>query len=204
MRRARSLVALAWLVGGLLSKVPAAGQDDLTLTTACEAGFRRFIQLAQSGRLGDDVSNANVGVIGNQVRVELVRSEAPATVFLLTPKRTTQAVSRYFEVVPSGGATAEDVARVGRVLDEVFPTDPFQITGFEGSPTGDVVPGLVAAWSTDGWRAALRVLERRMVVLASLAYTVGVIVVLALASLAGIALMWGSMPSRPSPESTRW
>jgi hypothetical protein len=204
MGGARPLCAAAFLVGALLWTAGAAAQDDLTLSTACEAGFRRFIEMAESGRLGDDVTDANVGVAGNRVRVELVRSGAPMAILQLTPKRSPQTISRYFEVVPGDGASATDAERVGRALDDVFGEDPFQIRGLEGSPAGDAMPSLVAAWASGGCRGVLRVFERRMAVLASRSYTIAVIVALAVASLASLALLWGSVPPHPTAESTRW
>jgi hypothetical protein len=186
--------AASFLLIGLCGATPAA--DDLTLTKDCEAGFRRFIRMAQTGQLGDDVTNANVGVEGNQVRVELVRAGAPAQLFSLAPKRSPRAASRYFEVVAGAGATASDADRVGRALDQIFAEDPFHIVALE-QPPGNPIPTLAEAWALSGWRGVVRGLERRMMVLASLPYTIGVIVSLAAGVLASLVLLWVSpVPAR--------
>ena len=195
MRLARMIWGATFLFVALFGAVPAVA-EDLTLTKDCEEGFRQLIRMAQGGRLGDDVTNANVAVAGNKIRVELVGARAPVKVLLLTPKRSPQAVSRYFDVVAGEGATASDVGRVGTALDEVFVDDPFQILGLELSP-GDPVPTLAEAWALSGWRGARRAFEQRMMVLAGLQYTVGVIVALAAGLLASLAVLWGSaIPER--------
>jgi hypothetical protein len=171
----------------------AAGQG-VGLTRDSEDGFRRLIHMAESGQLGDDVTTANVGVEGHQVRIELVRTGAPSKVLVLTKKTSNQEVCRYFDIVPAAGATAGDVERVGKVLDAIFPEDPFQVPGLEESRAQDPIPELGEAWTYGGWRGVLGVLERRMASLASVRYTCAVIGVLALATLASLALLWASIP----------
>jgi len=201
---------------GVLFSTPAGAQDpalsedneivaqrwrDLALTTDSEVAFERFIHMAQTGQLGDDVTNANVGILKNHVRVELVRAGAPVKVLLLTPKDAAQGVCRFFNIEPREGATASDVARVGHALDEVFAEDPFRLAYdfYNATPGGDPIPTLAMAWGDGGWRGVRRVVERRIVALAGLTYTIGVIVALAVALLGSLVLLWGSTPAIRPP-----
>ena len=194
-----SVARVALCLGAMVCSVSAAAQE-LSLTTDCEVGFRQFIHLAEAGRFGTDVSDANVAVADNQVRVELVRAGAPNKLLFLTRKRSLESPSRYFDIALGEGATADDVDRVGKALDEVFSSDPFQIIGLEASPDGDPMPSLIDAWGHDGWSGVARAWERRTMVLASLRYTVGVIVLVALALLLSLALLWGSRPPRSASD----
>lgn len=194
-------VRVAALVASGLLWVAAASAQDVTLTEDCEEGFRQLIRMAQGGRLGDNVTNASVAAVGSQVRVELVRAGAPATVLMLTPKRSPRAVSRYFDVAPGDGATVRDVERVGRALDDVFLEDPFRTLGYERLPDSGPIAPFADAWAYGGSRAVLRGLELHMMVLASLRYTVVVIVAVALGVLATVVLLWGSIPPRPAAKS---
>jgi hypothetical protein len=177
-------------------EVLAERWTDLTLSTSCEAGFQQFIHMAQTGQLGDDVTNANVGIFKNHARVELVRAGAPSKRLLLTPRDSTQTITRYFSIVPGEGATASDVARVAKALDEAFKEDPFQLAYdfFNALPRGDPIPNFTDAWTYGGWRGVLRVVERRMVALAGVRYTIAVIVVLTAALVASVFLLWSSEP----------
>jgi hypothetical protein len=190
---ARVICVATAVLSGLIGSAVA---DDLTLTKDCEEGFRRLLHMAQAGQLGDDVRDANISVDGIHVRVELVRPGAANAVVLLTPKRSPRSSAKYFDVARGDNATENDVARVGRALDAVFSADPFQVLGHEGSPAGDRMPSLMQAWSSGSWRGVGRLVERRMMVLASLEYTVGVIVALALGLIASLAVLWGSVPLR--------
>jgi len=189
----RFMLLLLGLVVVLLCCAPANAQE-LTLTKDCEDGFLRFMHMAQTGQLGGDVTNANIGVTGNQVRVELVRVQGPNAVLLLAPRQSAQAASRYFEIALGEGADASDVTRVGKALDQVFWEDPFQILGHEESLATGPLPSVTEAWGYGGWRGVRRVLEGRMMVLASLEYTVGLIAVMALGVLASLLLLWLSPP----------
>jgi hypothetical protein len=185
------------------SEIVAGRWRDLALTKTCEVGFQRFIQMAQAGMLGSDVTNANVGVFKNHARVELVRSQAPNILLQLTPKQSTATNSRYFTIEPGEGATASDVVRVARALDEAFSEDPFELAYdfFNASRSGDPIPGLGAAWVTDGSRGVLRALSRQVAALVSLTYTIAVLAALAMALVASLLLLWGSTPPRASVES---
>lgn len=194
MRAVRLTCAGLFLLSAPLWNAAAAGQDLALSKEDCEAGFRRFMHMAESGQLGPDVTNANVGVADGPVRVELVRT-GPPIVLLLTPKRSAHAISRYFDIEPGENATAADVARVGKALDECFWENPYRLAGLE-SPPGVSVPGIAEAWAYGGVRGVKRALEQRMMVLAGLPYTVVVIVTLSAASLASVILLWGSMPPR--------
>ena len=214
-RRVRRLVA-SILIIGLLAAAPAGAQNaaaapdaavtddsevlaqrwrDLALTTDSDAAFERFIHMAQTGELGADVTNANVGVIKNHARVELVPAPgASRKLFLLTPKDATQTLCRYFNIEPGEGATASDAARVGRALDAAFGEDPFQLAYdfFNAVPGGAALPSLADAWRRSGWSGVLHGLERRTVGLAGLPYTVAVIGALAAALVASLWLLWGA------------
>jgi hypothetical protein len=189
----RLLCLLACLAGTPLWNTTASAQS-LALTTDSEEGFRRVIRMAQTGQLGDEVTNANVAIAHDHARLELVRAARPSQVFLLT--RAVDTTTRYFDVAPVEGAVASDVERVGRALAEAFREDPFRVAGLEESHARGVIPGLGEAWADGGWRGVVHACERRMMVLASLGYTIGVIAVLALAMLASLALLWGSAPPR--------
>jgi hypothetical protein len=205
----------AFLIIGFLWNGSAVAQErdalagrwcDLALTKDSEAGFERFLHMAQTGQLGKDVSNANVGVFKNYARLELVRGNAPKKVFLLTPRTSATRVCRYFTIEPGDGATASDVARVGHALDEAFGEDPFQLAYdfFNAPPGGDPLPSLVDAWESGGWHGVVRGLERRMAALAGIQYTIAVIVALTVALLASLLLLWasgGPPPSRIEPRT---
>ncbi len=200
----------AVLAVGLMWNHPAAGQStpaggdegvsrrwpDLALTTNCEAGFRRFIHMAQTGQLGRDVTNANVGILKNHVRVELVRGGTSNKLLLLTPKSGGQTMARYFNIEPGEGATATDVARVGQALDEAFDADPFELAYdfFNAVPAGDPIPRLADAWAYGGWAGVMRTVERRMAALVGPRYTIAVIVGVGASLLASLVLLWGSTP----------
>jgi hypothetical protein len=209
--RVAVFLLLGWLCSAAVAQDPALTEKneivaqrraDLALTRDSEVAFERFIHMAQTGQLGEDVSNANVGILKNHVRVELVRPGAPVKVLLLTPKGSNQAVCRYFDIAAGDGATAGDVARVGQALDAVFGADPFQLAYdvFNASPGGDPLPSLAEAWAYGGWRGVLHGFERRTVALAGLPYTIVVIVALAAAFLTSLWLLWGSTPPRAARE----
>jgi len=170
----------------------------LALTKDCEDGFRRLMQMAQSGQLGKDVAQANVGIFKNHARVELVRRELPIAVLLLTPKDSSDGMPPYFSVEPGMGATAEDVARVARALDEVFTENPFRpaYDFFNASRVGAPIPGIGEAYASGGWRGVLGVLARHTAALASLSYTVAVLVMLVAGIVASVLLLWGSTSPR--------
>lgn len=185
LRYLLALLAFAW------SHVSA---QELTLQKDCEAGFRHVIRLAQTGVLGADVANANVRVDGQRVELELVRTDAPNKVFRLAPKASAQVFSRYFDIMPSTGAAATDAERIGRALNAAFLEDPFVIVVTEGSRGDNPIPSILAAWGYGGWHGVARVLERRMMVLATARYTVAVIAFLIVGMCASLAVLWGSVP----------
>ncbi len=194
MSRARLVCVASFLLSGLFWSRSATARD-FALTKDCEDGFRRFIHMAQVGQLGDDVTNANIGVFGDRAHVELVRRAAPNKVLFLTPKMSPQTICRYFDIAPGDGSNPSDVVRVGKALDEVFGHDPFEVPGLE-------------AWSVSprceyGQRLALLSCALgRMMVPASIQYTIGVIMALALVLFASVVLLCGSSPSRSTVQST--
>ena len=66
VRAALCLGALAWTT--------SLAAQELSLTPDSEVGFRQFMQLAEAGGLGSDVSHANVAIAGDKVRVEIGRA----------------------------------------------------------------------------------------------------------------------------------
>jgi hypothetical protein len=188
------LIAIRLLV--LFAQIIPATAQELTLTTDSEANFRRFIHMAQTGQLGADVTNANIAMDGARVRLELVRHDAPSKVFVLEPRRTHPGHSRFFEITLAERATSDDLERVGRALDQCFQADPFQFAGLEESLAEEPMQGFGAAWTYGGWRGVARAFERRMMSLASLEYTVAVMVVLVAGFAASLALLWSAHPRR--------
>ncbi|MBI3783596.1 MAG: hypothetical protein HY270_09355 [Deltaproteobacteria bacterium] len=179
----------------VLSNVASWGQD-LSLNEDSEAGFRRLIQMAQNGRLGDDVSNASVSVVRDQVRLELKRAGLPSKWLTLTAKQASSTSSRYFDIRLDAGATANDVALVAAALDAVFAVDPFQTTAglFESPQLEQSASSFVEAWVDGGWPAVWRTLGRRLTTLASLRYTIAVIAMMVGAVVASLLLLWGASP----------
>jgi hypothetical protein len=182
-----TLARLLLLLGFIAS---SAAAQELTLSRDCEVGFRRFIQMAQQGRLGDDVTNANVSVDGDNIEIELVRAHAPAKRFRLKARQSGQIGSRYFDIALGSGASSADAERLGRALDLAFVSDPFVILGDEALRGGAALPGIFAAWRAGGWHGVVRVLERRMMVLASVRYTMAVTALLGVGVLASLLLLW--------------
>jgi hypothetical protein len=182
---------------GLLSvaqaSLPLAAQGQ-ALTKDCEPGFQRFIDMAAAGQLGEDVIDANVGVMHDHVRIELVRKGVPSKVLRLTLKRSRHAISRYFDITPEEGADENDVRRVGEALDRVFSQDPFRLAGIEAFPGDMPATSFIEAWSYRGWKGIQQAVEQRMMTLITLPYAVAVIVLLGLALLAGTLLLWTAVP----------
>lgn len=197
MTSVRFLSLVACLAGALVSNTTASAQS-LGLTTDAEEGFRRFIRMAQTGQLGDEITNANVAIEHDHVRLELVLDARPAQVFRLT--RAADTTGGYFDVAPGEGADASGAGRVASALHVAFRENPYQVVGLEESYASGPIPGLIEAWADGGWRGVARAYERRLMVPASLGYTIGVIAVLALAMLASLALLWGSVPPRPARD----
>ena len=190
----RVAVALLVLIG--IFRVPSADGQDMALGADCEAGFRRFIQMAQSGRLGATVTNANVGIVMNYARVELLCEGMPNKHLLLKPTSSAKRVPLYSPAHGGGGAAANVGAGGGKALDEAFAHDPFQFPeGFvEAVPGDDSIPRLTDAWVNDGWRGVVRVVERQMLALAGVSYTIRVIVALAIGLLASLVVILVSTP----------
>lgn len=187
---------LVWALGAVVCALAhsASAAPNLTLAANSEDGFRRIIAMAEAGELGEDVSSANVRIEHARVRIELLRPNGRPAVLLLTPKQSGQSPSRYFDVAAGADATRDDAQRLGRALDRAFIEDPFRLTGFEEPPHGEPIPGLGQAWEHGGWRAVVRALQRRMMVLAGLTYTGAVLVMLAVGTLAALLLLWFALP----------
>jgi len=174
----RWLVVMVVLLA-MLRVVVAVAATDLVLTTGSDLGFRRLIQMAQQGELGEAVHNANISIDKKRVRVELL-GDGPAKNLWLSHKSTPQDLSRYFHVEPGDGATVDDVHRLSVALDAVFTQDPFGVSiDAVGSSLGGPAPSWGEVWAGGGLLGMVKELERRLTSLASLSYTVALIVVLA-------------------------
>jgi hypothetical protein len=150
-----------------------------------ESGFRRLMQMAQTGALGSDVVNANVGIDGVAVTVELVRATPPDQSFVLTFKTSGDGASRWFDVAGREGTTPADVARLGSALDRAFDSSPFQ------SLSGDDRPG-----PREGRHPVSAPPS-----MASKPYTLAVTLALAVALAGGLVLLWRYTPPDPSERS---
>jgi len=182
------------LVALILWSIPAPAQD-LVLTKDCEFGFQRLIRSAQNGELGDDVTNANVGAWPNKARIELVRTNGANKLLFLTRKHSPQVFSGYFDIELGEGATESDAARVGKVLDNAFQEDPFEVTfDFFGAGTNSQFPTLTEAWRYGGWTRVLRTVEGRLTAPVGVRHAAAVVTALAIATLASLILLWGSKP----------
>jgi len=169
--------------------------QDLVLPKDSEAGFLRFMQTAQSGGLGHDVTNVNIYIAGPVARVELVRLQPPNPVVVLTTKSAQQAVSRYFDIAAGDNATAADVALVGRALDAAFDNDPFQLSsGFFDAVPGPPLPSLWDSWQDGGWGGVDRTLVRHIAALVGLPYVLAVIVTAAAGLAAAVVVLWTATP----------
>jgi len=188
---------LRWLpmvVPLLLCRLPAPAQD-LALTKDSELGFQRLIDAAQNGKLGNDVTNANVAVSSTRVQVELVRTDAPNKLLFLTQKTSAPGLSRYFDIALGEGSTANDAARVAEILDTAFRDDPFEASfDFFGTRGTNHLAPLAEAWTNGGWTRAGRVLAGYITAPAGLGYTVAVIAMVTIAVLASLILLLGSAP----------
>ncbi len=156
------------------------------LTRRSEDGFRRFMEAVRGGRLGEDVHAVNVGVSGGSVRLELLRRNGPAGVVRLTAPTFPTRAARYFDVEALENASPDDLARIGRLLDEAFTADPF-----EWRAHSDVRPRAAPPRETPLMHSA------------SLAYTVVVIALGALGLLASIAVLCLSGPTSARQPSDR-
>jgi len=116
--------ATALLLFAVLSV--CTGGQPAVLTADSERGFQRVMHMAQTGAFGRDVVNANIGIDGSAVHVELVRNAPPNQVFVLTFTKSTRGASRYFDVEGGEGTVPADVARFARAIDEAFDASPFQ------------------------------------------------------------------------------
>ena len=121
-----------------------------------------------------------------------------AQVFRLT--RAVDTSGGYFDVAPGESADAGAARRVASALQVAFRENPYQVVGLEESYASGPIPGLIEAWADGGWRGVAGAYERRLMVPASRGYTIAVIVGLTVATLASLALLWGSVPRRPAPD----
>ena len=188
----------------LLCCQPVSAQD-LALTTESEFEFQRLIHSAQTGALGDDVTNANVFVLKNRVRVELVRTGGASKTLLLRHKASAQSWCRYFDIEPGEGATPADAARLGKVLDAAFAEDPFHVAwDFFGVYAHEPIPSLAQAWRDGGRKGVQRVLESYLIAATGVGYAIAVISAVAVGLSASLVLLWGAAPQRGSgPQSDR-
>src|SRR5437867_6257029 len=144
----------AALIALLLVGERAARAQDFALTKDSELGFQRLIHAAETGQLGDDATDANVSVLRDRVRVEIILADGTTKALLLTHKGSSQTFSRYFDIVLGEGATPSDARRVGNVLDEAFRSDPFVVSlDYVGATATDrPTMRLAEAWKYGTWK----------------------------------------------------
>jgi hypothetical protein len=188
----------------LLCTVVAVGQEvapptsdtstsELVLTNESEEGFKAFRERVRHGELRSDLHEATIGISRNSVQLELSGKRGQRLALRLSPLRSAAGLSRYFDVEPLENATASDCARVGKLLDEVFATNPFR----DLSLRDHAAPEDAHRASTDRARPPARYVVEAHGHLgrpASFRYTVAVIVVTALGLLASIVILCLPVP----------
>lgn len=180
--------------GGLLI-AGTANANGLALTPESEVGFKRFMRMAEDGRFGSGVDNANVGISKQGTRIELVYRQKPVKHFHLTAKTGDHSYSRFFDIALGDAAAEEDLAVVGAALDAAFEDDPYRISGVESAP-GWSPPPWRRAWRDNGWRGLLRGVEMRSMEPVSLAYALGITTVLVLMMALSCVALWLEVPSK--------
>jgi hypothetical protein len=129
----------------------------------------------------------NISVSKRSVQVELLRGSAPRMVVRLSEPTSDTGVARYFDVQAVETASADDLVRIGRLLDEIFTSDPF----LEKRSIRDVQP--------DAWQAD----EPRLMHSASLEYTIAVIALGGLGVLVSLGILCMPVPTRTRTQSDR-
>lgn len=166
------------VLSALLWTVPVLGQPQhLVLTKRSEDGFKRFMDAVRGGRLGADVREANISVSESSVQVELLRRDAPRVVVRLREPASGASGAGYFDVQAVENASAADLVRIGRLLDDAFTSDPF----------------LEELLIRDVERETPPAEEMRP---ASLGYTIAVILLAGLGLLASMGILCMPAPSR--------
>lgn len=166
---------------------PFAAAQELAVSAEGGAGFQRLISFAQQGRLGADVTNANVAVSKTSVRVDLITSAGKRSVLLLPPGQEGRWSSRFFNLDLGDGGRAEDAERLMPLLDESFAGhDPFVVVerGVRDATATQGVEPLSHAWKRDGWRGvrtgivlrSRQPVGPRYVVAWTLLYALGIVV----------------------------
>jgi len=181
------------ILASLLVAAHARAQTPV-LTPQSEAGFRRLIRLTERGALGADVVDMNVGIEKEHVRIELVMRDGGTRGLVLSRPSSSPSVSRYFHIEPDEGATQDDVVRVGRALDRALQADPYVAGDFFGVASRGAERPMVDEWRDGGWRGVRAALRDRFMAPASLAYTVAVIVALAIGVAGSALLFWLGAP----------
>src|SRR4051812_42474442 len=91
------------------SNVP---QRHVALTKESEEGFRRFMDMVRSGKLGADVHEADIDVAEGSVDLKLLRKSAAPMVLHLTRRTSAAGLSRHFDLEARENTSAGDLARV--------------------------------------------------------------------------------------------
>jgi len=170
-----------------------ANGQNLILTKNSEAAFQAFINGALTGRLGDGIVNANVSVAVTKADIDLVRADGTHALLHLTLRKSASAPSRYFEIEFGDGATVAEAAQTGRLLDQVFQSDPFELTfNFLDREVDASFPTVIDAWRFGGLMRAFRVLSGRMTLAVGLHYALFAIVISAGSLLASVVILWTS------------
>lgn len=186
------------ILGIALTVSTVAGARMLPRDT--EESFRKLIRLTESGGAGADIINANVSILQESARIELVFRDGKRESFVARyPQMTGQQQSQYFAIEPVQGASPEHAALLGRLLDQCFTSDPFAV-----QPEGEaadlglpVVPSAREAWARNGWRGAVSALTAGSLLPVSRGYAATAMAIHVVALFACMLLLWrGRTPDR--------
>lgn len=189
-----------WIVPAQGQAGPDVAPRHFVLTQESEQGFTRFMELVRSGKLGPDVQEAGIDVAGSDVELELIRKSSPHMMIRLRRRTSDTGFSRHFDLEARENASADDLARVGQLLDEVFTASPFQEV-LARNPEG---PSARRGEEESTGPRMPRGLESRLVGPASLEYTIGIIVLIGLGLLASIITLCLPAVSAHERKSSEW
>jgi hypothetical protein len=201
LRRKSCFAGLTLVLACCLAPQSAqAVKSRWVLTQESEAVFKTVLTAAQTGKLGPGVKNANITILGEKVRIELVLTTGKKG-FVLThpPAEGASQPPRFFTLAPDADAVRADAARLIAILDEVFTSDPWlePVDWFNHDP---VIKGgaPVDPYRRDGFRGLVASLGRRFVSHASRRFTIGLLAVLISLLAGGTTMLWRARPDRSS------
>ena len=192
-------IALLWTVSARAQPIEQRSSDvsqpQLVLTKESEEGFRGFMDMVHNGKLGPDIRETNISVSGSSARLELLRESGPNMVLRLSQPSAGTGFSRYFDVQALENASANDCARVGKLLDEVFTSSPFEDMPLRSQPAPDGARPASNVGAETAWQSAWRALQFRLMLPASLRYTIAVIILTGVGLLASIVILCMPAPT---------